>query len=85
MHHTEKAKSRFHYAGSSLASGIIGFFIPFVGFLFGIAGILLANRTIKTIKNTGERGYYVAIAGLVCSIAAIVAKILEFIGVGLFI
>jgi len=84
MYNAEKTKSRFNYAGSSLAAGIIGFFIPFIGFLFGIAGFLLAKRTIKTIQKTGEKGYYVAMAGLICSIAVIVATILEFIGVWIF-
>lgn len=84
MYNARKTKSRFNYAGESLASGIIGLFIPFVGFLFGVAGFILANRTIKTIKTTGEKGYYVAIAGLICSIAVIVATILEFIIVWIF-
>ncbi|GAB4074666.1 hypothetical protein GCM10028778_21690 [Barrientosiimonas marina] len=84
MANTEVATPRFNYAGISLALGIVGIFIPVLGLVFGVAGTVTSNKTIKALKNANEKGYKTAVAGLVCSIAAIVIQIFAIIGLWTF-
>lgn len=74
-----------NYAGMSLGMGILSIFIPVLGFIFGIIGIVLANKTIKELNNSNEKGYGVAIAGLICSIIGIAMFPFEVIGILAFV
>ncbi|MCA0971987.1 DUF4190 domain-containing protein [Halobacillus litoralis] len=54
-------------AMTSFIVGIMSIFIPLVGMILGIMGILYANRGLKEIEVTGEDGRTYALAGKTCS------------------
>src|SRR5699024_11232578 len=66
----------------ALLLGIVSLIIPFVGFITAIVVIIFSMKSFKTIKQTGEPGKGLSIAGLVCSIVAILMYLLA---VGIFI
>lgn len=53
---------------AALVLGILAVVIPYVGFIIGIVAIVIASMSFKEIKRTGDRGYGMAVAGLVCGI-----------------
>ncbi|MEK4091903.1 DUF4190 domain-containing protein [Viridibacillus sp. FSL H8-0110] len=61
---------------ASLALGILSIFIPFVGLIFGIIGIILSSKSMKEIDQTSEKGKGLAISGKICSIVGICVQIL---------
>jgi len=61
---------------ASLALGILSIFIPFVGLILGIIGIILSSKSMKEIDQTSEKGKGLAISGKICSIVGICVQIL---------
>lgn len=59
----------------SFTFGILSIFIPFIGFIFGILGIMYAKKSVIEIKNT-KTGKSLVYAGMICSITGIVAQFL---------
>lgn len=55
---------------AALVIGIIGLFIPYIGFILGIIAIVFASMAFKEMKKTHEQGRGLAIGGLVCGIIA---------------
>lgn len=55
-------------AVASMVLGILSIIIPWLGFILGIVGIILASKAFKEINATGQGGRGMAIAGLVTSI-----------------
>lgn len=53
---------------TALVLGICSLFIPCLGLLAGIAGIIVSALSFKELKKTGEQGRGLSVAGLVCSI-----------------
>ncbi|WP_419883124.1 DUF4190 domain-containing protein [Peribacillus sp. B-H-3] len=66
---------------ASLVLGILSLIIPFLGILLGIIGLIISFPSLKEIKNTGEGGRGMAIAGRVCSIIGIILGILSIIAI----
>ncbi|ELK46422.1 MULTISPECIES: hypothetical protein [unclassified Halobacillus] len=66
-------------AMTSLVLGILSIFLPFLGLITGIMGIIYAN----TVLSTGEEaeGRNLAISGKVCSIIGLCLQILVIITV----
>ena len=52
--------------------------IPFVG-LAAILGLILSARGMKQSREQGLNGYGMAVAGLVCSIVALIPAIIELV------
>ncbi|GGH88513.1 putative membrane protein [Pullulanibacillus pueri] len=73
---------------AALVLGICSIVLPWVGLIIGIVGIVLASQSIKTIKQTNENGYGMAVAGLVCSIVGVciygIIILLAIIGIAAF-
>jgi Domain of unknown function (DUF4190) len=55
-------------AVAALVLGILSLVIPYIGFIFGIIGLILANISVKEITVSGQSGRGLAIAGRVTSI-----------------
>lgn len=53
---------------ASLVLGILSIIIPWLGFILGIIGIVLANKAFKEIANYQQGGRGMAVAGLTTSI-----------------
>src|SRR5690625_780155 len=64
----------------SLIFGVLSLIIPFVGFIFGIIGIVTSLKAKKQMKETLQDGDGLATAGLVCSIAGLALQVLAIIG-----
>lgn len=64
----------------SLTVGILSFFIPFIGLILGIIGIVFSRKAIKQINKTNENGRGLATAGLICSIVGIILQLLMVLG-----
>ncbi|WP_191567648.1 DUF4190 domain-containing protein [Metabacillus idriensis] len=60
----------------SFTFGILSIFIPFIGFIFGILGIVYARKSVREIKNTNETGRGLVCAGMICGITGIVTQFL---------
>jgi uncharacterized membrane protein len=60
---------------TSLTLGIMSLFIPVVGLVLGILGLVFANGALKSIHDTSEESKKAAIAGKVCSIVGICIQI----------
>lgn len=52
--------------------------VPFVG-LAAILGLILSGRGMKQSREQGLNGYGMAVAGLVCSIVALIPAIIELV------
>ncbi|MGE7925402.1 DUF4190 domain-containing protein [Viridibacillus arvi] len=61
---------------ASLTLGILSIFIPFVGLILGIIGIVLSSKSMIEIDYLNEKGKGLAISGKVCSIVGICIQIL---------
>lgn len=64
----------------SLTLGILSLFIPFIGLILGIIGIIFSRKAEKQINNTNENGRGLATAGLICSIIGIILQLLMVLG-----
>ena len=64
------------HAVVSFTLGILSIFIPAIGLILGIAGIVFYQKAKNAIAVTGEGGRGLATAGLVCSIVGIAMQIL---------
>ncbi|MEN2767806.1 DUF4190 domain-containing protein [Ornithinibacillus xuwenensis] len=60
--------------GKAIASLVLGIlsFIPYIGIILGIIGLVLANKGIKEVAVYGQGGLGLGIAGRVTSIIGIV-------------
>lgn len=63
---------------TALTLGILSIFIPFIGLILGILGIMFYRKSIQA----KELGRGMAIAGFICSVVGIVFQLL--MGIGLF-
>lgn len=66
---------------TTLTLGILSIFLPFIGLLLGILGIIFYRKSIQ-VKEPG-RG--MAIAGFICSIVGICFQLLMILGILSFI
>lgn len=64
----------------SLTVGILSLFIPFIGLILGIIGIIFSRKAVKQINQTNENGRGLATAGLICSIVGIISQLLMVLG-----
>lgn len=64
---------------TALILGILSILLSGFGLILGIIGIFLANRSIKELELTGEKGRNLAIGGRVCSIVGIILSIFTII------
>ena len=64
----------------SLTVGILSLFIPFIGLILGIIGIVFSRKAVKQINITNENGRGLATAGLICSIVGIILQLLMVLG-----
>ncbi|ASS96881.1 DUF4190 domain-containing protein [Peribacillus simplex] len=60
----------------SLIMGVLSLFIPFIGIILGILGLIFASKSKQEIKLTGESGKGLVTAGKVCSIIGIILNVL---------
>ncbi|MBT2648880.1 DUF4190 domain-containing protein [Bacillus sp. ISL-34] len=60
----------------SLIMGVLSLFIPFIGIILGILGLIFASKSKQEIKLTGESGTGLVTAGKVCSIIGIILNVL---------
>ncbi|MFJ9382290.1 DUF4190 domain-containing protein [Peribacillus sp. NPDC101481] len=60
----------------SLIMGVLSLFIPFIGIILGILGLIFASKGKQEIKLTGESGDGLVTAGKVCSIVGIILNVL---------
>lgn len=61
----------------SLTMGILSLlFFPFIGWIFGIIGLVYSNKSLREIDSTKEKGKNLAVAGKVCSIVGIAFSLL---------
>ena len=60
---------------NALTFGIISILLPFIGIIFGVISLILANKSLKEIKTSKESGSELAIGGRVCSIIGIVISL----------
>jgi len=68
----------------SLTVGILSLFIPFIGLILGVIGIVYSRKAVKQINKTDENGTGLAIAGQVCSIVGVIVQLLMILGVPYF-
>ena len=64
----------------SLTVGILSLFIPFIGLILGIIGIVFSRKAVKQMNKTNENGRGLATAGLICSIVGIIMQLLMVLG-----
>jgi hypothetical protein len=63
----------------ALTVGILSF-IPFIGLVLGIIGIVFARVAVKQIRITNENGSGLATAGFICSIVGVILQLLMLLG-----
>jgi hypothetical protein len=68
----------------SLTVGILSLFIPFIGLILGIIGIVFSRKAVKQMNKTNENGKGLATAGLICSIVGIIFQVLMILGYAAF-
>jgi uncharacterized membrane protein len=64
--------------------GIISFFLPFIGLIFGIMGIVMSYKSVKEINNSEEKGIGLAVSGRIISIIGLGCQILVIVGFVMF-
>ncbi|WML39586.1 DUF4190 domain-containing protein [Neobacillus sp. OS1-2] len=64
----------------ALTVGILSLFIPFLGLILGIIGIVFSRIAVKQMNITNENGRGLATAGLICSIVGIIIQLLMVLG-----
>ncbi|WKU25496.1 DUF4190 domain-containing protein [Priestia megaterium] len=65
----------------SLTLGILSIFIPILGFITGIIGIILYRKASNQIAASNQGGKGLAIAGLICSIVGVISQLLFILGI----
>ncbi|MFJ7509086.1 DUF4190 domain-containing protein [Peribacillus simplex] len=60
----------------SFIMGVLSLFIPVIGIILGILGLIFASKSKQEIKLTGESGKGLVTAGKVCSIIGIILNVL---------
>ncbi len=65
-------------AGIAMACAIAGFFIPFIGLLFAIAGLIVGRQARKAAQEAGDDN--AALVGLVAVITSIIVIVFAVIG-----
>ncbi len=65
----------------SLTLGIVSIFIPIIGFITGIIGIIFYKKASNQIAATNQSGKGLAIAGLICSIVGMISQLLFILGI----
>ena len=71
-------------AVAALVCGICGLFIPFVGLLLALLGIIFGGVAMgQTARDPNLGGKGMAIAGLICGILGLIGWIIIFAVVGL--
>ncbi|RWZ58104.1 DUF4190 domain-containing protein [Halobacillus fulvus] len=63
-------------AMTSFIVGIMSIFIPLLGLILGIFGIVYANQAMKQIELTGQDGRTYALAGKICSSIGLALQII---------
>lgn len=71
---------------TALVLGILSLVVPYVGFIIGIVAIIISRVAAKEIKQRGEDGSGMALAGLICGIVgtAFYAIIIIILVIGFF-
>jgi Domain of unknown function (DUF4190) len=69
----------------SLTLGILSIFIPIIGFITGIIGIILYKKASNEIAATNQGGKGLAIAGLICSIVGVISQLFFVLGIITFV
>ncbi|WP_231891387.1 DUF4190 domain-containing protein [Paenibacillus swuensis] len=83
MDNIEKNPSPQQTSGTTVTAfvlGILSILVPYVGFVLGIIAIILGKKALNRIKQTGEPGHGLALAGFICGIVgtALYALIIGF-------
>ncbi|WP_307786890.1 DUF4190 domain-containing protein [Pseudogracilibacillus auburnensis] len=55
----------------ALTLGILSLFIPIIGIILGILGVIKAKKSLSEIEHSNESGKGYAISGRICSIVGI--------------
>lgn len=53
---------------AALVLGILGIIVPYLGFILGIIAIIFGRISLNEIKQRGEQGKGLALAGFICGI-----------------
>ncbi|WP_243556372.1 DUF4190 domain-containing protein [Priestia megaterium] len=69
----------------SLTLGILSIFIPILGFITGIIGIILYKKASNEIAVSNQSGKGLAIAGLICSIVGVISQLFFVLGIITFV
>ncbi|MEB4860924.1 DUF4190 domain-containing protein [Priestia aryabhattai] len=69
----------------SLTLGILSIFIPILGFITGIIGIILYKKASNQIAASNQSGKGLAIAGLICSIVGVISQLFFVLGIITFV
>ncbi|MFC4620000.1 DUF4190 domain-containing protein [Camelliibacillus cellulosilyticus] len=56
---------------AALVLGILGIVIPYIGVIIGIIAIVIGKKAMNLVKQTGEGGYGMALAGFICGIVGV--------------
>ncbi|MCM3757526.1 DUF4190 domain-containing protein [Sporosarcina aquimarina] len=59
----------------SLTLGILTIFLPMIGLVLGILGVVFSRIATKEIVKTNESGKGLATSGLICSVVGIVIQL----------
>ncbi|WP_433745817.1 DUF4190 domain-containing protein [Falsibacillus pallidus] len=60
--------------------GFFSVFIPFIGIILGIFGVVFARKASREMDNNHQSGRGLATAGIVCSGIGIFIQILTIVG-----
>ena len=64
----------------SLTVGILSLFIPFLGLILGVIGIVYSRIAFKQINKRNGKGTGLATAGLICSIVGVIIQLFMVLG-----
>lgn len=65
----------------SLTLGILSILLPYIGFIFGVLGVVVSRKATKEIGRTNEGGGGLATSGLICSIVGIVIQAFAIVAI----
>lgn len=77
---TERKQINTH-AVTALTLGILSIFIPFIGLILGVLGIIFYRKSIREKESSAG----LAIAGLICSIVGITFQLFIVLGLLAFV
>ena len=69
---------------AALSLGVLSLFIPFIGLILGVIGIVLSFKSIREINSSTEGGKGLAIAGRICSVVGICIQLIIIVLIILF-